>query len=94
MIVLCNCSASWWADRLPCRAADWRAGHSGDSRHFASPGSVIRDRGHHRGPADTWVTLSESAPHLASLFHFPTPNVLFRYFVNVLSALVYNVVLS
>ena len=24
------------------------------------------------GPADTWVTLRESAPHLASLFHFTT----------------------
>lgn len=74
MIVLSNCSASWWTDRLACRAADWRAGHSGDSRHFASPGSVMRDRGHHRGPADTWVPLRESTPHLASSFYLPTPN--------------------
>lgn len=66
-----NRSASWWTDRLPCRAADWRAGRTGGSRHFASPGSVIRGRVRRRRRLDTWVTRREPAPHLASLF--PTP---------------------
>ena len=50
------------------RAADWRAGHSGDSRHFTSPGLVMRDRGHRRGPADTWVTLRDRVWPSSGLF--------------------------
>lgn len=68
MIVLGHCSASWWTDRLQRRAADRRAGHSGDSRHFTSPGSVMRDRGHRRGPADTWVTLRDRVCPSSGLF--------------------------
>lgn len=49
VIVLSDWFASWWTDRLLSRAADGCTGLSEDSRHFASPGSVMRDRGHHRG---------------------------------------------
>lgn len=64
---------------------EWLAGHSGDTRHFASPVSVMRDREHHRRPADTWVTPRESEPHLASLFHLPVLNAPPRHAGNAIS---------
>lgn len=73
--VLSNCFASWWTDRLPCLAADWRAGHSGGQQTLCLPWVMTRDRRHHRGPADTWVTLQ-----VASLFHFPFSQCLFQTF--------------
>lgn len=62
-----NCFASWWTDRPPCAAAEWRAAHSGGKQTLYLPRVVMRDR-HHGGPADTWVTLRESARQPASLF--------------------------
>lgn len=63
-----------WAGQLPCQLVDRQSAVQGSrlacSRHFASPGSLMRDRRHRRGPTDTWVTLKESVPHLAPLFHF------------------------